>query len=318
MNYDVFNGDADGICALHQWRLAFPADSEKITGVKRDIHLLKQLEHVTDSIICVFDISFKTNAVSASKLLSHNNNLIYFDHHQSGDLPTHPHLQSFIDTSPHVCSSILVNRYLDGRYARWAVVAAFGDHLPVAARLLSKELGLSPEEEEAFLTLGELMNYNAYGNCLEDLTFHPAELYHLIGSYENPLDCFHDSAVVPTLKSLFQQDLASVEGQSPYYTGPGGLVYLLPPSVASQRVVGTFSNRLAAASPQKAHATLLENEDGSFLVSVRAPSNHPYHADTLCQQFATGGGRSAAGGIQQLPPQEMARFIDTFSQHYPG
>ena len=44
MNYDVFNGDADGICALLQLRLAEPLDSKLITGVKRDISLLKQVD----------------------------------------------------------------------------------------------------------------------------------------------------------------------------------------------------------------------------------------------------------------------------------
>ena len=37
--YDVFNGDADGLCALQQWRLADPAPSTLVTGVKRDIQL---------------------------------------------------------------------------------------------------------------------------------------------------------------------------------------------------------------------------------------------------------------------------------------
>jgi hypothetical protein len=37
MQYDVFNGDADGICALVQLRLAKPIQSNLITGVKRDI-----------------------------------------------------------------------------------------------------------------------------------------------------------------------------------------------------------------------------------------------------------------------------------------
>jgi len=35
---DVFNGDADGICALHQLRLAEPVESTLVTGVKRDIN----------------------------------------------------------------------------------------------------------------------------------------------------------------------------------------------------------------------------------------------------------------------------------------
>jgi len=42
MNYDIFNGDADGIIALLQLQLANPTDSVKITGVKRDIQLLKK------------------------------------------------------------------------------------------------------------------------------------------------------------------------------------------------------------------------------------------------------------------------------------
>ncbi len=43
MNYDVFNGDADGLCALHQLRLAKPAAAELITGVKSDIALLHRV-----------------------------------------------------------------------------------------------------------------------------------------------------------------------------------------------------------------------------------------------------------------------------------
>ena len=35
MHFDVFNGDADGICALLQLRQTFP-DSKLVTGVKRD------------------------------------------------------------------------------------------------------------------------------------------------------------------------------------------------------------------------------------------------------------------------------------------
>ena len=42
-DFDVFNGDADGICALAQWRLAHPADSHLVTGVKRDIALVSQV-----------------------------------------------------------------------------------------------------------------------------------------------------------------------------------------------------------------------------------------------------------------------------------
>ena len=42
-HFDVFNGDADGLCALHQLRLEAPLDSVLITGVKRDIALLQRV-----------------------------------------------------------------------------------------------------------------------------------------------------------------------------------------------------------------------------------------------------------------------------------
>ncbi len=43
MDYDIFNGDADGICALLQLRKAEPRDAQLVTGVKRDINLLPHL-----------------------------------------------------------------------------------------------------------------------------------------------------------------------------------------------------------------------------------------------------------------------------------
>jgi hypothetical protein len=41
--FDVFNGDADGICALHQLQLVTPAESVPVTGSKRDIALLARI-----------------------------------------------------------------------------------------------------------------------------------------------------------------------------------------------------------------------------------------------------------------------------------
>ena len=43
-HYDAFNGDADGLCALHQLRLAQPLEAVLVTGVKRDIALLKRID----------------------------------------------------------------------------------------------------------------------------------------------------------------------------------------------------------------------------------------------------------------------------------
>ena len=62
MYIDVFNGDADGICALHQLRLADPRPGARlITGVKRDIQLLKQLAGTSKAHITVLDVSLDSN-----------------------------------------------------------------------------------------------------------------------------------------------------------------------------------------------------------------------------------------------------------------
>jgi hypothetical protein len=61
---------------------------------------------------------------------------------------------------------------------------------------------------------------------------------------------------------------------------------------------------------------LTRKADGSFLVSVRAPLNDKRDADTLCRQFATGGGRAAAAGINELPASDLNAFIDAFSATY--
>ncbi|MFZ8890176.1 MAG: DHH family phosphoesterase, partial [Pseudomonadales bacterium] len=68
--YDVFNGDADGICALLQLRLAMPAESTLITGVKRDIDLLKQVAAGPGDEITVLDVSMDTNRAALDAALA--------------------------------------------------------------------------------------------------------------------------------------------------------------------------------------------------------------------------------------------------------
>ncbi|NIR92296.1 MAG: acetyltransferase, partial [Gammaproteobacteria bacterium] len=57
----------------------------------------------------------------------------YFDHHFAGDIPQHDGLETHIDIDPNVCTSLLVNQYLNGAYLPWAVTAAFGDNLFTSA-----------------------------------------------------------------------------------------------------------------------------------------------------------------------------------------
>ena len=60
--YDIFNGDADGICALQQLRLEEPRASLLVTGVKRDVRLLGRVEAAAGDELTVLDISLQANA----------------------------------------------------------------------------------------------------------------------------------------------------------------------------------------------------------------------------------------------------------------
>src|SRR3989338_6463664 len=163
MNYDVFNGDADGICALHQLRLAFPEANHLITGVKRDLSLLQHVEAASGDEVTVLDLALSQNRDALLAMLDKWVSVRYFDHHVARDIPDHPHLTVMIDTSPDTCTSLLVNRYLSGKHLIWAVVGAFGDNLREAAHKAAEPLGLKPQQLAALRELGEYLNYNGYG-----------------------------------------------------------------------------------------------------------------------------------------------------------
>ncbi len=91
---------------------------------------------------------------------------------------------------------------------------------------------------------------------------------------------------------------------------------ILPNEPFARRISGVYANELAQANPTRAHALLSELDDGSFLVSVRAPLNNRTGADELCRQFETGGGRKAAAGINRLPASELERFANAMQSQF--
>ena len=125
----AFNGDADGLCALQQLRLNDPRDATLVTGVKRDIKLLRRVNAAAGDEITVLDISLDANRADLLRLLEAGASVRYFDHHYAGKLPRQRNFEAHIDLAPDVCTSILVDRHLGGGHRRWAIVAAFGDNL---------------------------------------------------------------------------------------------------------------------------------------------------------------------------------------------
>src|SRR5512140_890690 len=128
-HYDVFNGDADGLCALHQLRLAEPVAATLVTGLKRDISLLHTVNAGEGDVVTVLDISLDRNRDALARLLERGATVRYFDHHHAGAIPVHPRLAAVIEDAGGSCTSALVDRHLGGRFRAWAVVGAFGDDL---------------------------------------------------------------------------------------------------------------------------------------------------------------------------------------------
>ena len=72
-NFDVFNGDADGIISLVQLRLASPLHSTLITGYKRDINLLSRVDSGINDNVVVLDISMRSNKKDLIRLVFYLN-----------------------------------------------------------------------------------------------------------------------------------------------------------------------------------------------------------------------------------------------------
>jgi len=316
--YDVFNGDADGICALIQLRLAEPAEATLITGVKRDIALARQLPTTEPVNATILDISLDKNREAVDALLAAGSTIFYVDHHFPGEsLPDALGFTALIDTQPTSCTSLLIDQHLGGRFHNWAIAAAFGDNLNAAAESLAGEAGLSAEQTESLKMLGVCINYNGYGDTVEDLHFHPADLYREFVKFADPLELIASQPPAwQKLRSGYEADMASGLAAPVLAENDSSLVVKLPYEPWARRVSGVLGNELANRNPDKACGIVTETADGSYLVSIRAPLNNRTGADEVAREFPTGGGRKAAAGINELPANQLEAFLGAMARFW--
>ena len=316
-DYDVFNGDADGICALLQLRFAEPRDAQLVTGVKREIDLLNRVYPAADDRITVLDISLDKNREGLNRALDVGAQVFYVDHHFAGTVPASAALKSMINEAPDVCTSVLINHYLRGAYREWAVVGTFGDNLKRTANGLIKNLHLSAEKAELLENLGIYINYNGYGANLEELHFAPDELYGLLSQYRSPFDFIaNNRQAFHKLEQGYHQDIEAAQSTVALVEADGIAAFVLPDEPWARRVSGVYSNQLANDNADRGHAVLTLKPNGNYLVSVRAPLNNKKGAAALCMQFPSGGGREAAAGINDLPVDMLAKFLDQFKKAF--
>jgi hypothetical protein len=308
---DVCNGDADGLCATVQWRLHDPRPATLLTGLKRDIALLQRVQASAGDEVNVFDVSMQRNRAALLPLLDAGVHVRYFDHHAAGEPIAHACLEAHIDTASAQCTSLLVDAALQGAHRRWALVGAYGDNLTELADQLAQASGIPPDDRMRLRQLGEAINYNAYGDTVQDVLIAPAQLYPIMVRYADPLGFMAREGGVAQIEVQRQADLAQAMAWPPMVQSPQASVLVLPDAPWARRVQGCLANELANAYPQRAHAVLMQRASGEHLASVRAPLAHAVGADALCQAFG-GSGRARAAGIDRLPPAQMQAFVAAF------
>ena len=314
---DVCNGDADGLCAVVQWRLHELDTAELVTGVKRDISLLERVDADQGDRVLVCDLAMARNRPALDALLARGVAVRYFDHHEPGAVPTHPLLEAHIDLASDVCTSLLVDRHLvdahgETRFRRWALVGAWGDNMDPSAERLAARLGLPAHDCRVLRELGIAINYNAYGETEADLLIAPARLFSLMLRYADPLEFAASEPIVTQLLAQRHEDLVQA-GAVPFLCDlERARVLVLPDASWSRRISGSLANQLARERLDAAHAVITPRRDGMLSVSVRAPLRSPNGADALCRRFG-GAGRAAAGGIDRLPPGQLDAFARAFA-----
>ena len=306
---DVCNGDADGLCAVVQWRQIDPAPAELVTGLKRDIELLRRVHARPGDDILVCDLSMQRNLPELLRLLDEGARVRYFDHHAAGEVPRHPGLRAHLDFSPSTCSSLLVDRFLGGRRRAWALVGAYGDNLSDVADALARGDGIDAHRRAQLRRLGEAVNYNAYGEDERDVLIPPAELYRVMVRHQDPLHMLQREHVIGRIDALRTADLDQALSLGPWREHARARIWRLPDAAWSRRVGGSLANLLAGQCPALEHAVLRDTAAGPLVASVRAPLRAPRGTHELCRRFG-GAGRAGAGGIDALAPGDLAAFVE--------
>ncbi|RUO32468.1 DHH family phosphoesterase [Aliidiomarina soli] len=328
MVIDIFNGDADGIFALLQWRKAHPlpeqADTHMlVTGVKRDHALLQQVSanDLATAELNLFDLPFDKNSQALQACIEEVAAVFYCDHHHSEQLFTHPKLHTLIETGASVCTGLLVDRLLQGQHRLWALAAAYGDNLDTVATQLAIEQGLSPAQQNQLQRLGWLVNYNSYGAQMSDLHLSPADLYQQLCNYDSPFAVIDDnSSAYQLLDQGFTDDMARAEQTQPGLSTSHTMLVDLGGEPWGRRISGSFANLLARRHPDKAIVVATQNpyserQGESLTISLRAPQHHLSGANQLCSAF-NGGGRAGAGGVNDLPAAQLDNFVRQVGDYY--
>ena len=312
--FDVCNGDADGLCAVLQWRLAHPQPATLVTGLKRELELLQQVPAEAGDEVLVCDLSMQRNHAALLRLLRRAAcRCATSTTTRSTTCRSMPALQACIDFDPRVCTSLLMDRLLDGRFRAWALVGAYGDNLTRVADALAVGMGLDEAERQQLRLLGEGINYNAYGDEAGDQHIAPQQLYARLSRHAHPLELLRQDSIGSELDALRRADLQQALAQDIHAAGRGARWVRLPDAPWSRRVIGGLANELAveraAAGPRRAQGRPAAAATSSACARRRARPRGP---TSSAAASAAAGVRAPRASTTCRPPS-CERFVAELS-----
>ena len=140
-------------------------------------------------------------------------------------------------------------------------------------------------------------------------------IYKALHTYSAPLKFFHSSGELVKLREGFLNNMELAKAILPEMNCKAGRIFKFPNETWGPRICGTFINKLTREEPYLADSLLVERQDGTFRISVRAPLAKPYGAEKLCIKFA-GGGITMAAGINYLALEEVELFFEAFEKQF--
>lgn len=309
---DVCIGDANGLCSLLQWRLHQPKQSSTLALLGHESRLDGLVHSRAGGDVLLCEIPMQANRSTLMQLLDSGAQIQYLSH-QIGDEPLwHPQLQYIEDAPQDRCTSLMVDRILDGRYRQWALVGAYGKHCNAQADKLAASNGLSAHARTQLRELGELINYNACSVDGKNACIPAVELYSVMSGYQQAMDFLQSEPVVGELESVRREDLARAVQIAPYWQDAHASVYVLPNAPWAHRVASGFGKHISAKEPTRAHAFLRPAANGSFMTRVHAARSAPADGLTFPGSQADDD-YQRTWVIEQLPDQEIDHFISAFS-----
>lgn len=314
IDYCFFNGDADGICSALQFLMSGHEIKNFVTGPKRshDLIQVSQVE-LSNLNIVACDIELDKNFSHVLTALQNSCLIKWFDHHGSQDIENklceYKNFISYIDTSRDTNTSLIVFNYIKNiKLIKWVIVGLFGDNIRNTALNYCHRLNLSEDEIYQLSEIGELINYNSYGENIESLLINPIEILNELKNFEEPILFYNEAQIIHSIKKQYLEDFETAKN---YLTNNSNII-LLPNANWSRRIYGIFGNWLLRTNKNCIFAILVEFDQEHYMVSIRSSSDKLLDVGSFCRKFETGGGRKIAGGINKLPKSQFQNFEREF------